>query len=184
MKDSFPTATFTVEGEPRDLGAARALAQNRYQFQWWVLYLIDAVPVGSTIAKPREGKKGADEGVDGWLRFADKSEGHYEKIVVQVKSGHVGVKDIRELRDVVTKQKAAIGVFITLEEPTSEMMREVKATDPYISPLWKHEYPKIQTLTIEQLLKGERPKTPPTISPYQDAQRVKKADKTIETKLM
>jgi len=57
LKDSFPTATFTVEGEPRDLGAARALAQNRYQFQWWVLYLIDAVPVGSTIAKPREGKK-------------------------------------------------------------------------------------------------------------------------------
>lgn len=184
LRDSFPTASYSVEGEPRDLGAARALAQNPYQFQWWALFLVDARPVGSTEARPREGKKGADEGVDGWLRFSDKSEGHYEKIVVQVKSGHVGVKDIRELRDVITRQKASIGIFLTLEEPTSEMMREVKATDPYVSPLWKHEYPKIQILTIEQLLKGERPKIPPTVSLFQEADKVKKADRTTETKLM
>jgi site-specific DNA-methyltransferase (adenine-specific) len=183
LKDSFPTATFVVEGEPRDLGAARALAQNRYQFQWWALFLIDARPVGSTEARPREGKKGADEGVDGWLRFADKSEGHYEKVVVQVKSGHVGVKDIRELRDVVTKQKAAMGVFLTLEEPTSEMIKEVKATDPYVSPLWKHEYPKIQIFTIEQLLKGERPKMPPTVSQFQEAPRLERSMKSFQRKL-
>lgn len=184
LKDSFPTATYAIEGEPRDLSAARALAQNRYQFQWWVLFLIDARPVGSTEARPREGKKGADEGVDGWLRFSDKSEGHYEKIVVQVKSGHVGVKDIRELRDVITRQKAAMGIFLTLEEPTNEMTKEIKTTDPYMSPLWKHEYPKIQILTIEQLLKGERPKTPPTVNLFQEADKVKKADRTVETKLM
>lgn len=183
LKDSFPEVSFKVEGEPRDMGAARALAPNRYQFQWWALSLIDALPVGATKARSRIGKKGADEGVDGWLRFMDKSEGHYEKVVVQVKSGHVGIKDIRELRDVVTKQKAAIGIFITLEEPTSEMVKEVKATDPYVSPLWKHEYPKIQILTIEQLLMGERPKTPSTISPFLGAKRLKKADKTIATKL-
>jgi site-specific DNA-methyltransferase (adenine-specific) len=184
LKDSFPTATYVIEGEPRDLGAARALAQNPYQFQWWALLLIDARPVGSTEAKPREGKRGADEGVDGWLRFMDVSEGHYEKIVVQVKSGHVGVKDIRELRDVIARQKAAMGIFLTLEEPTSEMIKEVKSTDPYVSPLWKHEYPKIQILTIEQLLKGEHPNTPPTISPFEDAQKLQKADRTIETKLI
>jgi len=181
LKDSFPEAKYNVEGEPRDLGAAKALAQNRYQFQWWALSLIDARPIGSTKAKPKEGKKGADEGVDGWLRFMDKSEGHFEKIVVQVKSGHVGVKDIRELRDVIERQKAAMGIFLTLEEPTSEMIKEVKATDPYISPLWKHEYPKIQILTIEQLLKGERPKTPTTISPFYDAQKINKSDQTKET---
>lgn len=184
LKDSFPTATYVIEGEPRDLGAAVALAQNPYQFQWWALLLIDARPVGSTEAKPREGKRGADEGVDGWLRFMDVSEGHYEKIVVQVKSGHVGVKDIRELRDVIARQKAAMGIFLTLEESTSEMIKEVKATDPYVSPLWKHEYPKIQILTIEQLLKGEHPNTPPTISPFEDAQKLQKADRTIETKLI
>ena len=183
LKDSFPTAIYAVEGEPRDMEAARSLAQNRYQFQWWALFKIDARPVGSTEGNPRIGKKGADEGVDGWLRFVDKAEGNYEKIVVQVKSGHVGVKDIRELRDVVSKQKAAMGIFLTLEEPTSEMVKEVDATDPYVSPLWRHEFPKIQVLTIEQLLQGERPKTPPTVSLFQEAPQVKKADRTNETKI-
>lgn len=183
LNDSFPTATFSVEGEPKDLGAARALAQNRYQFQWWALYKINARPVGSTEAKPTIGKKGADEGVDGWLRFTDKSEGHYEKIVVQVKSGHVGVKDIRELRDVVSRQKATMGIFLTLEEPTSEMVKEVKATEPYVSSLWNQEYSKIQILTIEQLLKGEQPKIPPTISQYQEVPRLKRVVKNRQRKL-
>lgn len=183
VKDTFPTAIFEVKGEPRDLGAARELAHNRYQFQWWALSLIGARPTGSTTAKPKEGKKGADEGVDGWLRFADGPEGHIEKIVVQVKSGHVGVKDIRELRDVVSRQKGAVGIFITLEEPTDEMIKEVKVTDPYISPRWKAEYPKIQILTIEQLLKGEHPKIPPIVSLFQEALRVQRASNTIETKL-
>jgi site-specific DNA-methyltransferase (adenine-specific) len=190
LRDTFPTAIFQVEGEPRDLGAARALAQDsnnnanrRYQFQWWALSLIDAKPVGATTIRPREGKKGADAGVDGWLRFMDTSEGHYEKIVVQVKSGHVGVKDVRELRDVVTMQNAALGIFLTLEEPTSEMLKEVKATDPFVSPLWKHEYPKIQILTIERLLKGERPKTPPTISQFQESPRLERSLTSIQKKL-
>ena len=153
LKDSFPAIDFLIEGEPRDLAAAKALAQDsdnnskrRYQFQWWALTKIGARAEGATAAKPQEGKKGADAGVDGWLRFMDKSEGHYESIVVQVKSGHVGVKDIRELRDVVAMQRAAMGIFLTLEEPTNEMVKEVKATDTYVSPLWKYEYPKLQII--------------------------------------
>jgi site-specific DNA-methyltransferase (adenine-specific) len=183
LRDSFPISKYTIEGEPRDIDAARALAQNRYQFQWWAISKIEARPVGSTDAKPFEGKKGADEGVDGWLRFMDKHEGHYEKIVVQVKSGHVGVKDIRELRDTVSRQKAAIGIFLTLEGPTSEMIKEVKATEPYVSPLWKCEYPCLQILTIEQLLKGERPKIPPTISQYQESPRLEKTIRINQKKL-
>ena len=61
--------------------------------------------------RPREGKKGADEGIDGWLRFADGAEGNVEKIVVQVKSGHVGIKYIRELRDVIVRQRAGYRTF-------------------------------------------------------------------------
>lgn len=95
-----------IEGEPADMGSATELARNsRYQFQWWALSLIGAKPVGSTLAKPKEGRKGADKGIDGWVRFADREEGRIEKIVVQVKSGNVGVKDIRELRDVVSREK-------------------------------------------------------------------------------
>jgi len=175
LNNMFPGIQFKIEGEPRDIGAARELAKDRYQFQWWALSLIDARPVGSTPTRPREGRKGADEGIDGWLRFADGAEGHVEKIVVQVKSGHVGVKDIRELRDVVSRQKAAIGLFLTLEEPTSEMIKEIKITDPYVSSTWKHEYPKIQILTINDLLTGKRPNIPPTTSVYQEAPIAKRA---------
>jgi site-specific DNA-methyltransferase (adenine-specific) len=72
----FPSATFNIKGEPRDMGSAKELSKlNRYQFQYWALLRIGATPVGSTPAKPREGKKGADEGVDGWLRFAGGVEG-------------------------------------------------------------------------------------------------------------
>ena len=186
LKESFPQSTFVVEGEPKDIDGVRELAQrDRYQFQWWALNLIEnAHPSRASASKPKEGKKGADEGVDGWIRFADKAEGHYEKIVIQVKSGHVSVKDIRELRDVVNRNNAAIGLFVTLEEPTSEMIKEIKATNPYISPLWKHEYPKIQILTIEQLLKGVKPDIPSTtVNVFKEADKIRKADRTKETKI-
>jgi len=54
-------------------------------------------------------------------------------------------------------------------------MKEVKATDPYVSSRWRHEYPKIQILTVEQLLRGKRPDMPTTVSPFQEAPRVEKA---------
>lgn len=167
MLDSYPHARFRIEGEPRDFEAAQALAQDRYQFQWWALSLIGARPVGASSGS-REGKKGADDGIDGWLRFSDGS-GQIERIVVQVKSGHVGVKDIRELRDVVSRQRAAMGIFITLEEPTSEMVKEIKATEPFKHPTWQHEYPTLQIITIKELLKGKFPNLPPTIGPIQEA---------------
>jgi site-specific DNA-methyltransferase (adenine-specific) len=185
INDTYPNVKFKVEGEPSDLGAARELAsteEDRYQFQWWALSLIGARPVGSTLTKPSVGRKGADEGVDGWLRFADVSEGHVEKIVVQVKSGHVNVNHIRELRDTINRQKAAMGIFLTLEEPTSEMIKEVKATDPYKSPIWNTEYPKIQILTIEQLLKGEKPNRPPISNMFKEAPEIKREKDLIQKK--
>jgi site-specific DNA-methyltransferase (adenine-specific) len=173
MRDSYPSTRFRIEGEPQELEAAKELATDRYQFQWWALSLIGARPVGSS-SGGREGKKGADDGIDGWLRFSDGS-GLVQRIVVQVKSGHVGVKDIRELRDVVSRQKAAIGIFITLDEPTSEMIKEVKSTEPFKHPTWQHEYPKLQILTVAELLKGKMPDIPPTTSPYQEAPLAKRA---------
>jgi len=171
IRDSFPNADFQVTGEPKDVASARELAKDRYQFQWWALSLIGARPVGSTAASPKTGRKGADEGIDGWLRFP-VSESQIERIVVQVKSGHVGVKDIREMRDVVSRQGAVMGLFITLEEPTDEMIREVKATPPYVVPNWNHEYPKIQILTIEQLLGNVRPNIPPTSNMFKEAPQI------------
>jgi hypothetical protein len=77
------------------------------------------------------------------------------------------LKDL--IYSVVSRQNAAIGLFLTLEHPTSEMVRGAKSTVPYVSPVWKHEYAKIQILTIEDLFRGKKPETPPTISAFHEA---------------
>ena len=151
-----PEVEYEVIGEPVDVASARALAQqDRYQFQWWALSLIKARPVGD------HKRRGADEGVDGVLYFIDNPENKPQKVVVQVKSGKVGVKDIRELIQVVDKQNAVMGFFITLEPPTEGMRKEAIARGFYESP-WGKKYEKIQIRTIEELLKGKSFSLPPT----------------------
>ena len=93
-----------------------------------------------------------------------------ERIIIQVKSGHVGVNQIREFRDVITRNNAAIGLFITLERPTEEMKKEARKTSRYKSPRWNTEYPQIQVLTIEDLIiKRIKPTIPPTINSFEEA---------------
>ncbi len=157
LKKNFPRAQFRIEGEPKDFESAKALAEKdekdgRYQFQYWAVRLIGA--------HPRE-KKGADRGEDGWLNFPDGPEGSFGKAIVQVKSGHVSVKDIRELRDALNSRNASIGFFITLQEPTREMNKEADETAPYVSLTWGGEYPRIQIFTIKDLLNHKQPKLPP-----------------------
>jgi site-specific DNA-methyltransferase (adenine-specific) len=153
LRDSFPSIKFEVIGEPKDLSGAKALAQqDRYQFQWWALGLIGARPIG-------EQKRGADKGIDGVIRFIDDPSGVVRRVVVQVKSGHVGVNAVREL-ETVTKNDA-IGVFITLEPPTNPMKVEAVAAGYYHSPIWDKGYPKIQILTIDDLLKDKTVDMPP-----------------------
>jgi len=153
LRDSFSGIQFEVIGEPVDLASARALArQDRYQFQWWALGLIKARPLG-------EKKKGADKGIDGVIQFIDDPSGKAKRAVVQVKSGHVGVNALRELKAVAAHD--AQGIFITLEPPTGPMQTEAISTGFYHSPGWNKDYPKIQILTIEELLHGKTVDMPP-----------------------
>jgi len=153
LRDSFPGIQFEVIGEPVDLASAKALArQDRYQFQWWALGLIKARPLG-------EKKKGADKGIDGVIQFIDDPSGKPKRAVVQVKSGHVGVNAIRELKAVAAHD--ALGIFITLEPPTGPMQTEAVSTGFYHSPGWNKDYPKIQILTVEELLHGKTVDMPP-----------------------
>jgi len=153
LRDSFPGIQFEVIGEPVDLASAKALArQDRYQFQWWALGLIKARPLG-------EKKKGADKGIDGVIQFIDDASGKAKRAVVQVKSGHVGVNALRELKAVAAHD--ALGIFITLEPPTRPMQTEAIDAAFYHSPGWNKDYPKMQILTIEELLHGKAVDMPP-----------------------
>ncbi|MBI2852243.1 MAG: restriction endonuclease [Chloroflexi bacterium] len=172
LRDSFPGIQFEVIGEPKDLAGAKELAaqKDKYQFQWWALGLIGARPAG-------EKKKGADKGIDGVIPFIDDASGKSSRVIVQVKSGHVGVKDVRELETVVKNE--AIGVLITLEPPTEPMKKQAIEAGYYNSPLYNKDYPKIQILTVEDLFKGDGVDMPPqkqTSIAFTRAPKVKKKE--------
>lgn len=145
---------YDVIGEPVTLPDAVALAEeDPYQFQYWSLGLVGA--------RPAEQKKGADKGVDGRIFFHDDSTGRTRQIVLSVKSGeHLSPAFVRDLRGVVDREKAEIGVLITLKRPTREMLKEVSDSGFYKSAWGDH--PKLQIITIEQLLDGEGINRPPT----------------------
>ncbi len=156
LRDSFHIEA-EVDGDPKDVGGARALAHKkpngRYQFQWWATAKVLARPAG-------EKKKGADKGIDGIITFQHDRKGTYKRAVVQVKSGHVGVASIRELKTVAANE--AIGVLITLEPPTEPMKVEAISAGFYQSELYSdRKHPKIQILTIEELLQGKTVDMPP-----------------------
>ena len=130
------------------MASAQALAhENRYQFEYWALGLVDARPA-------QDKKKGADQGIDGIIQFFDDDSGKAKRIVIQVKSGHVTSSQIRDLKGVMDRQEAAIGAFITLEEPTSPMRTEAAATGFYDPPGLLPPVPRLQILTIEEILSG------------------------------
>jgi site-specific DNA-methyltransferase (adenine-specific) len=165
-------ADYRVIGEPEDVGAARQLAaDDRYQFQWWALSLVRAKPLGGTDGG-RSGKKGSDKGVDGVITFVDDGSGKPKRALVQVKSGHVKSGDVRDLRGTVEREGAALGLFITLEAPTRDMTTEAVSAGFYRSPM-AGDYPKIQIVTIEQLLRGEGVHMPPNFTTFKQAERVK-----------
>jgi len=158
LRDAFGhKVKYRVIGEPVSLPDAKTLAEeNRYQFQWWALGLVGARPV--------EQRKGADKGIDGRLYFHDEvdtKKAKTKQIVISVKSGKVGVKDVRDLRGVTEREKAQIGALITLQKPTREMRKEAASGGFYKSPWGNKQHPKLQILTIEELLKGKSLDCPP-----------------------
>ena len=171
LQDMFELVSgsdYAVIGEPATVEGARELAQDsanegRYQFEWWALSLLRAKPVGGS-AGSRKGKKGADQGIDGVINFFDeddKGKKKPQKVVVQVKSGKVNSGQIRDLKGTVEREGAAIGVFITLENPTQAMTKEALAAGWYESPAWGKRYRRVQILTIGDLFAGAGVEMPP-----------------------
>jgi DNA modification methylase len=173
LRDSYGRkveTTYKVIGEPIDLGGAEQLAaDDKYQFQWWALGLPG---VG---ARPVDKKKGADKGIDGRLYFHDEPvSGKTKQIILSVKGGGTSVKDVRDLRGVIDREKAEQGVLITLHEPTKPMNAEAADAGFYESPGWKRKYPRLQIITIEELLDGKSIARPPAANvTFKQAPKVK-----------
>jgi DNA modification methylase len=152
LRDAFrkDLCPYEVVGAPTDLASAEALKEiSPHQFEWWAVDLADARP-----AKDR--KKGADTGIDAYINFFDDRSGKAKRVIVQVKSGYVGVNHVRDLIGVLEREKAAIGALITLREPTKPMLTEAAAAGFYESKDFPGHYPRLQILTIAELLAGKK----------------------------
>jgi site-specific DNA-methyltransferase (adenine-specific) len=187
LKDMYglqPGKDYQVFGEPQDIHDAHQLAaDDRYQFQWWALSLVQARPTGGQSGS-KQGKKGADQGIDGVITFVDDASKKLKRVLVQVKSGHVKSGDVRDLRGVLDREKdAPIGVLITLEPPSPEMVREAVSAGFYRSQLWQHDYPRLQICTIEDLLCGQTVLMPPSAGTFKKAQRQNMDENPIQVGL-
>lgn len=156
LRDTFGndiSKQYKVIGEPADLSGAEELAQSDpYQFQWWALGLVGARPV--------EQKKGADKGIDGRLFFHDDESGKTKQMIFSVKAGQVHSSHIRDLNGVLEREKAEMGVLISMEQPTRNMIKEASASDLYEAEALGKKFPKIQIITVGELLDGKKIEMP------------------------
>jgi hypothetical protein len=151
-KDHQPPirSTYEVIGEPTDVAGATQLAsEDKFQFQAWALGLVGARVADSD-------KKGADRGVDGRKNFHDDNSGKTKQIIFSVKGGQsVEDSELRDLEGTRSGEGAEIGVFISLAEPTKPMKKRAAEAGFYTSSDGS-KYPRLQLLTIKELLEGTK----------------------------
>ena len=134
---------------PTDLAGAKSLARrDRYKFVWWALGLVDA-------------DAGVDSDICGYIRFLDDNSGIVRRAAVQIKSGPVSVSQIRELKSLLERRNGHLGVFVCLQEPTGPMRKEAASGGFYVPDFAPNQsVPRIQILTIAELLSGKKVETP------------------------
>jgi DNA modification methylase len=158
-----------VLGLPKDLAGARLLAEeDKYDFQFWALTLVGAHPPGGTK------KKGPDHGIDGEILWRDGS-GHLQRGIVSVKGGRaVTEAQVKHLLATLESEKAALALFVTLAPPTGPMLSTAALAGTYTLPGTTATFPRLQILTIEELLAGKEPKLPVAsrLSPHKSAQPI------------
>lgn len=160
--------TYEVRGIPRDLGGAYALfSQSPFDFERWAVSLVHA--------QPNE-KQVGDKGIDGVARFPLDTKGakkaQYGRILVSVKGGKtVGPQFVRDLLGTVETQKAQMGILVTMADPTKGVLDAVNHGGTYTLPVNGQTFPRVQTITVADLLSGKRPTMPLTLLPYIQAMK-------------
>lgn len=89
-----------------------------------------------------------DRGIDGYLHFRDADK-KPQFAVISVKGGGIKLGDVRDLKGTMEREKAALGLFLTLNEPTREMKKEAASAGLYETSGMK--VPKLQILTAAQI---------------------------------
>ena len=181
LKTTFPgdfKKGVQVDGEPADEAAALALAEkDKYQFQFW-----SVAKLGGT-SRGGQNKKGADQGVDGVIGFPEvdpeksgKAAHDFKQVIISVKGGNTGPSHVRDLIGTVKNESAAIGVLVTIKEPTRGMIDAAASAGVYQSNFTKKSYQKIQIITAGDIVHGKMVEMPPieSLSQYKAAPKAKR----------
>jgi DNA modification methylase len=167
-------AKYEVEGRPTDLAGARDLfRRDPHQFQWWAAWRLGAQSY-------REAKRGADRGIDGNIFFPNGPYGT-GRIIISVKGGeNIGPQFVRDLRGTIEREEAAMGIFVSLAEPTKAMTGEAAASG-FVTRSAHGRLPRVQIVTIADIMDGRFPTLPPIPPPQRDAPpRRKKPSRQME----
>lgn len=167
LAGQYPGIEMFVDGRPKDVAAAKALfKKDAFEFEYWALDLVNAIPAQS---KTKENMRGADKGIDGVINFIKDVENGkqiYGKLLVQIKGGGTHRNDIATLKGDIERERADGGVFITLENPTAPMREEAVSAGSYEVKFNRQTYPKIQIITVDELLNNKKPEVPLLALPY------------------
>ncbi len=165
-------ATVEMKGIPKDFESAVALAnreedRTRKEFEKWIIL---------TYSKNRaiiNEKKGSDKGIDGIVYISDRNESgvlENKKALFSVKSNKTLTPSvIRELNGTIERENAACGFLLTLY-PMPNLVKESRHYGVYQNKLTGNEYPKIQVVSVEEVLKGETIRLPHTIDVLKSAE--------------
>ncbi|WP_314218855.1 DNA methyltransferase [Streptomyces zaehneri] len=157
------TEKYDILGIPFDVdGAQKLFQQSPFEFERWCVMLVDG--------QPNE-KQVGDRGIDGVIRIPVDKRGTSERVLVSVKGGATGPSHVRDLIGTVESNKAAMGLFITLRNPTPAMREAANHSGIYTYPVNGQKYPRVQIISVADLLSGVRPNVPTSLLPYYQARR-------------
>ena len=146
---------FTVEGVPRTVEGAQDLwRRDKYHFQKWAVEQVEGFVTT---------KKSADGGIDGRVYFAVPGERDLQSMVVEVKGGaNVNVVDWRALKGVLSRDESLLAGLIIMEPLGGGKARNFsrEAADLKPANILGIDYPRMQILTVAEILEGKRFETP------------------------
>lgn len=142
---------FAIEGIPASEEQAADLAKrDPFQFQHWAVERVGGFPMH---------KKVADQGIDGRIYFETKEA--LRAMVLSVKGGMIRPTDIRDLRGVLEREPDMdLAGFISLREPKKAMIAEADRAGVF--EYQGVSYPRVQLLTIKQIVEEKREFKTPT----------------------
>jgi site-specific DNA-methyltransferase (adenine-specific) len=145
--------TYEMIYRPRDLRAAEAFAvEQPFAFQDWAVEQLGGIPTRS---------RSGDRGIDGRIYFQTDTNVPTREILVSVKGGKLKATFVRELQSAVARERAPMGILVTLKEPSKQMLRDVASSGFYTCP--SGTFPKVQFITVHKILSDVRLDLPPIL---------------------